>query len=379
MKSKPVILLGLALLLASTLFGQASKGQTTSPPPSTETPASQLPTTPSLGLPTTGSTTPTLNAPPAPMTDKEVILELKKEGAAKLLADLKARGVDFEMDPDTEKRLRKAKATDEVVDAVKAAGPKEREAALRASAMATGAIMLPPEELAAFRAIQGELDPDKAISLAEDFAKKYPKSEVISDVYAYEASAYQTKNNAEKIVEYAQKSLDVKKDNLMGIGMLAYAIPTPQFLKLHQADEPAQLTIAENYAQSGFKVMETFKKPTTESDADFASRKANFIADLHADLGMIHLDRAQLGLLSLDNDELIKAVTEYKLATTLTEHPDPRAYFRLGDAYRLLGKVDEAIAAYTHASQLDTGVLKQYADAQIAALQKQKAAHPEQH
>jgi tetratricopeptide (TPR) repeat protein len=313
------------------------------------------------------------------MTDKEVILELKKEGAAKLLTDLKARGVDFEMDPDTEKRLRKAKATDEVVNAVKAAGPKEREAALRASAIATGEVLLPPEELTAFKAIQGELDPDKAISLAEDFVKKYPKSEVLSDVYAYEGNAYQMKNDVDKIVEYAQKSLDLKKDNIMAIGMLAYAMPTPQYLKLHQADEPSQLDTAEKYAQSGLKIMETFKKPASESDADFASRKANFIADLHADLGMIHLDRAQLGLLSLDTDELIKAVTEYKLATTLTEHPDPRAYFRLGDSYRLLGKVDDAIDAYTHASQLDTGVLKQYADAQIAALQKVKAAHPEQH
>jgi tetratricopeptide (TPR) repeat protein len=373
MKIQYVFLPGLALLLAGILYGQTS---TTTPPTSTQAPSSQSTGAPSLGLPTAGTSVPAPAMAQVPMTDKEVLSELKKEGAAQLLIDVKKRGVDFEMDPDTEKKLRKAKATDEVVNAVKAASPKGREAAQRASAMASGALVLPPEEAKDFQAIEAELDPDKAIALAEAFAKKYPKSEVLGDAYAFEASAYQVKGDATKIVEYGQKSLELKKDNIMGLGMLAYAIPTPQYIKNHQADEEQQLTMAENYAKEGLKAIETYKKPAEMSDADFAQRKANFIADLHGDLGMIHLDRAQLGLLSLDTDELAKAIDEYKLATTLTEHPDPRAYFRMGDAYRLLGKVDDAIAAYTKAGQMDPqGVLKQYADAQIASLQKQKALH----
>jgi hypothetical protein len=32
----------------------------------------------------------------------------------------------------------------------------------------------------------------------------------------------------------------------------------------------------------------------------FAKRKANYNSSIHADMGMIHLDRAQLGLMSLD-------------------------------------------------------------------------------
>ena len=72
------------------------------------------------------------------MTEKEVITELKKDGADQLQKDLDKRGVAFEMDPDIEKRLRKAKATDEVIKAVTAAGPKERAAAAKAAAMASG-------------------------------------------------------------------------------------------------------------------------------------------------------------------------------------------------------------------------------------------------
>ena len=111
------------------------------------------------------------------MTEKEVITELKKDGADQLLKDLDKRGVAFEMDADIEKRLRKAKATDEVIKAVTSAGPKERAAAAKAAAMASGAVVLSPEESADFKALQTELDPDKAIALAEAFVQKHPKSE----------------------------------------------------------------------------------------------------------------------------------------------------------------------------------------------------------
>jgi hypothetical protein len=45
----------------------------------------------------------------------------------------------------------------------------------------------------------------------------------------------------------------------------------------------------------------------------------------------------------------------------------------MGEACRLEGKIDDAIAAFTKASQLGQGVLKQYAEQQVATLQKVKA------
>src|SRR5208282_3358892 len=149
MRIKCGFLLGLALLLTSTLFAQG-QGVPAKPP----------------------------TVAPAPMTEKEVITELKKDGAAQLLKDLDKRGVAFEMDADTEKRLRKAKATDDVIKAVTAAGPKERALAAKAAVEASGGAVLPPAEAADFKALSTELDPDKAIALADAYAAKYPKSEV---------------------------------------------------------------------------------------------------------------------------------------------------------------------------------------------------------
>ena len=70
---------------------------------------------------------------------------------------------------------------------------------------------------------------------------------------------------------------------------------------------------------------------------------------------MIHLDRAQLGLMGLDKGELAKAEQEYKLAVSTTDHPDPSDYYRMGEACRLQGKLDDAIAAFTKASELGQG------------------------
>jgi tetratricopeptide (TPR) repeat protein len=277
------------------------------------------------------------------------------------------------MDADTEKRLRKAKATDDVIKAVTAAGPKERALAAKAAVEASGGAVLPPAEAADFKTLSTELDPDKAIALAEAFETKYPKSEVLSYAYSFEANAYQTKGDIVKIVDCAEKSLELKKDNLMSLLLAAYAIPTPQFMKLHAMDEPDQLAKAEAYAQTALQAIDGIKKLPNESDDAFAKRKAAFTSSIHADLGMIHLQRAQLGLMGMDKDELAKAEKEYQQAVTITDNPDPSDFYRLGEAYRLEGKIDDAIGAFTKASDAGGGPLKQFADQQIEALKKAKA------
>jgi tetratricopeptide (TPR) repeat protein len=234
-------------------------------------------------------------------------------------------------------------------------------------------MVLPPEETADFKALENELDPDKAIALAEAYVKKYPNSQALSYVYAFEGNAYENKGDAAKIVEYAERSIALKNDNLMSLLEAAYAIPQPQYTRLHEADAESQLDKAEAYAKDAIKAVDSLKKVPHEHDAAFANRKAGYLANAHGDLGMIHLDRAQLGLMSLDTTELAKAIDEYKLAVSLTPHPNPTDYYRMGEAYKLLGNTDEAIAAFSQASDLGQGVLKQYADQQVAALKKAKA------
>ena len=183
------------------------------------------------------------------MTEKEVITELKKDGADQLMKDLDRRGVAFEMDPDIEKRLRKAKATDQIIKAITAAGPKERAAAAKAAAMASGGVVISPEESADFKALQTELDPDKAIALAEAFVQKHPKSDVLSYVYAFEANAYEMKGDAAKIVEFGREEPGAEKRQPDEPYDRSLRHPHAAVHQAARADEEKQLTKAETYCQ----------------------------------------------------------------------------------------------------------------------------------
>jgi tetratricopeptide (TPR) repeat protein len=345
MKIKSAILVGISLLLSAPVFGQIVGSS-------------------SVG----GSTT-----APAPMTEKEVLTELKKDGPDQLVKDVNRRGVEFEMDAEIEKHLRHAKASDEVINAVKGAGPKERSAAATAAALAAGEIVIPPDQNTDFRAVQSELDPDKCITLAEDFAKKYPQSTVLSYIYALETHAYQMKNDAPKTVEFAEKSLAVKKDNVDMLMTAANVIPTPQYIQLHKGEEEQLLNKAESYCQQAVQALDQLKKPANMDDATFAKEKTTAMAGIHASLGLIHYDRASQGLMGWDKDELAKAEKEFQQAVTITDHPDAADYYRYAQVFVQEGKIDDAIAAFTKASELGQGVVKQYAEKNIEILKQQKA------
>jgi tetratricopeptide (TPR) repeat protein len=89
---------------------------------------------------------------------------------------------------------------------------------------------------------------------------------------------------------------------------------------------------------------------------------------------MVHLERAAGSLAGPDKAELAKAEEEFKTAVTATDRPDPQDYYRMGEAYKMDGKLDDAIQAFTNASQIGQGtMIKPYADKQIEELKKRKA------
>src|SRR5579863_7512760 len=178
------------------------------------------------------------------------------------------------------------------------------------------------------------LDTDKVVQLATDFEKKYPTSTMLTYVDMFAASAYQSKGDVGKSIEFGKKSLNLNPDNLMSLIIMADLLPTPQANK----------------------------------------RRDTLSADLHSSLGMVHLQRSAETLAGPDKAELAKAEDEYKLATAI-DKPSPQDFFRLGEAYSSDGKIDEAIDAFSKASQFGQGgPIQPYADQRLDELKKQKAA-----
>jgi len=381
MRIKAIITVLAVLGIASGLFGQRAT-QPATPQPQQQ-PTAQQPTQQQGNETQKTASQVTTNQKmkkpegPVPLSEKEVTKEIKSSPAATVIKEVKDRGVDFDMTPEIEKKLRKAKATDEVIQAVKEAGPKARaQSAKLQMGSGGGAKDIPKEQGTAYNAIKTELDPDKAIAECGDFAQKYPDSPVLTYVYSFEANAYQQKGDVDKVVDYADKSLKLNGDNLMSLVLSIGITPQPQYLNNHKAEQEKILQDTQTRANHALELIAKLPKQATESDEDYQKRLAEIGSQVHGPLGMFHLEMANQGLSGPDKTELGKAEEEFNAAVSKTAHPDPRDYYRLGETYKLDGKIDDAIQAFTRAGELGQGTLiKTYADQQVAELKKLKAAH----
>lgn len=308
----------------------------------------------------------------APLTQKEVVDLLKGDAARdRIAAMVVERGVDFDLSPEIEKKLRKAKADDQVVEAVKKSGPTAR-AGQQAQPGGQAAFQQQPEVFD-LQAIQNELDPDRQLQMVDEFEKKYPSSAMLTYAYLFGAFAYNQKNDIKRVVEYGEKSLKLKEDNLQSLLLVASVLPQPQMLQGSDLDKEKKLADSEAYANRALQLIEQLPRQPDDTDEQFQKRKGMLSSAMHASLGMVHLQRSMMGLAGLDKDELTKAEQEYKTAVSLSDQPDFETYFRLGEVYAIQQRLDEAIEAFTKASQLGEGTpLKGAADQRLEEIMKKR-------
>jgi tetratricopeptide (TPR) repeat protein len=302
-----------------------------------------------------------------PLTQKEVLDLVKAKGTQAAALEINQRGVDFEMTPDIEKKLRKAKADDAFVEMVKNASPQARAA----RATQGGGSVASAAETQAFRNIQNELVPDRTLEMVEEFAKTYPQSPYLSYAYMFGATAWQNKGDASQVLAYLDKSLEANPDNILSLVMKAGILPAPQMLKGGDDVKTKRLADADAAATRALTLIDQIPRNPGETDEMLAKRKAMLGAGAHAALGLVHLQRAWMGLEGPDKDELAKAEQEYRTAVTSVDNPAPEDYYRLGETLNIENKVPQALAAFMKAAELSVGLpLKAYADQRIEELKK---------
>lgn len=310
----------------------------------------------------------------APLTEKELIKLIKhnKNSLQTVATDVQTRGVDFEFTPDIEKKLTKAGATPNLLSYIKQFTPSARLA--RKSALGGGAVS--PEEGQAYNNLKSQKNPDSVIQAANSFSATYPKSPLLTYVYALEASAYQEKNDAANVVKYGEMSLKLDPKNLFSVYMVSHWLAQPAMINtVSDAQKQVRLAKTIKYAQQLLDEINQFPKLPNESDAAYLKRKNQMIAGAYSAIGMVHLERSQMSLEGPDKAELAKAVESYKSAIAKSGDPNPAFYFRLGEAYRGEGNFSDAITAFTKAGQLAQGtVIEQYANQQINDLKKAEAS-----
>jgi len=322
--------------------------------------------------------------PGVPLTEKEVTDLLKsKQSPAEKMALLQQRGVGFELNPETEKKLRKVKADDQFIQAVRSAGPSAR--AVRVSS--PGAQPTTPEEERLWGSIRNELDPDRTLQMAEDFAAKYPNSDKLTFVYtsaayaarqkaANAADATQRNNEIQRVVDYGEKSLKLRPDNILSLLITSRMLAQAQLNKPRDLAKEKNLAQAESYAKQAIELIDKLPKQPNQTDEQYQAMKAELAWEPHSALGTVHLERAGMGLQQgvLDPEELAKAEQEYQAAVSIAPSPAPQDYFRLGEVRAMLNKYDTAIEAFTKAGDLGQNtMIKTLADQKIEELNERKA------
>ncbi len=255
-------------------------------------------------------------------------------------------------------------------------GNKQGQAGQQQSGQANAGPQVTAAESQAFQGIQTELDTDRRIQMVNDFEKKFPNSVALPYVFLLAADTYRQKGDVPHVIEYGEKSLKLKAENPVALIMVASLLPEPQSLQGSDAEKEKKLAEAEDYATRAIKLVDQEKLPRQPnlSDEQFKKSKAQLVSWAHSSLGMVHLQRAGMALTGMDPGELAKAENEYEAAVSLTDSPSPADYFRLAEAYRGHGKIDEAIQAFSKASELDdSGAIKSLADRAAEELKKRKA------
>ncbi|HUI40530.1 MAG TPA: hypothetical protein VL523_01030 [Terriglobia bacterium] len=230
-----------------------------------------------------------------------------------------------------------------------------------------------PEEIKAYNALRTELDPNRQVELVDQFAKTYPASTMLSDVYFFGAYAFQQQGKIDKVLEYGAKSLQANPDNWKSLLTMATMLPEPQDMAHgSDADKEKKLSDAENDANRALQLVAGLSGGNLTPD-QLAQLKTTVNVQAHEALGMTHMQRATMGLSGPDPQELAKAEQEYKTANAASNQPNPADFFRLGEIYQMENKTDDAIGAFTQASKLGQGTaIQNLADQEIQNLKKQK-------
>ena len=188
-------------------------------------------------------------------------------------------------------------------------------------------------------AIAGGAASEKA---ADDFAAKYPDSELKSFLYSKAMHEYQNEDNPAKMLSVGEKVLRLDPGNSVALVLTATVLAD----SLSDADTDRQTKVARvkmNAAHALDTVDSGFVPPANATPEQVKQYKNTLESLAHSALGIVALKTA---------DDL-GAEKELKLAADLNQsQPDPYIWYHLALAQDHQKKYPEALASINHALQI---------------------------
>jgi tetratricopeptide (TPR) repeat protein len=197
------------------------------------------------------------------------------------------------------------------------------------------------EEFAAYKAANAVTDPAAQEKAAADFAVKFPDSELRPLLYRAVMHGYQTANNADKMLEMAQKILTYDADDpeaLLGVAQVI--AERTRDTDLDKADRLAE---ARKDAQRALVTVDTDVPSTGYPPEQLNAFKGFLRSDAYTILGTLDFNNKAWGEAETN---LKKSIEAYP------QQVDPIAVFRLSVALDMQNKYPEALKYVNQAVDL---------------------------
>lgn len=185
-------------------------------------------------------------------------------------------------------------------------------------------------ELEAIQAMLSAQDPDARIKAAENLLTKYADTDYKALALYVEATAYQQKNDYDKMVVYAEQA--VQTDSKQYAAMLMLAKGIAQRTREFDLDREEKLKRSEKYANDAIALVNAAPKPNPQvTDDQWAQAKKDYLSQAHEALGYVARARKNTDV----------AISEMKQAIDLS--PDPVTMVQLAQIYDQAHKPDDAL------------------------------------
>ncbi|HEU4414672.1 MAG TPA: hypothetical protein VFT65_07800 [Candidatus Angelobacter sp.] len=191
-------------------------------------------------------------------------------------------------------------------------------------------------------AINGGAAMEKA---ADDFAAKYPTSELRSYLYAKALHEYQSEDNPARMLSTGNKLLQIDPDNAIAL-VLTATVMADSLADGDKDREQKVTSIRKNASHALETVNSSFVAPANATPEQITAYKNTLQSMAHSALGIVALKSA----------EDSSAESELKAAAELnTSQPDPYIWYHLALAQDHLKKYDAALVSVNRAVEYSTG------------------------
>lgn len=218
------------------------------------------------------------------------------------------------------------------------------------------------EELKAYQDVFAKTEPALVEAGADDFAAKYPNSELRASLYVRAMNLYGQANNTEKVIVTGEKAIADDPTNPIPLVQVASALA--ETTRETDLDREQQLTLAAKYAHAAIDNIDTgLIVPANADPQRVAGAKRGILMMAYDTLGMIDLSKKDY---SAAEQSLEKAIDLSKA------NPEAVLYLRLSVAQDHLQQYPQALDSANKAVQYakDGSPAQNLAKQQQARVQK---------